>query len=135
MPAVCGDARQAAGAARLDELRARARQAWCEALATWAQVQCTWENRPRRETTRQGRLATSEIARLYARLATLPGIEQAKGMLMAEQGCGEAEAFDLLRRASQRSNVPVRVLAERMAQNAQQEQPRRSSLRLAGPSW
>ena len=38
-------------------------------------------------------------------------IEQAKGIIMAQQGCGPAEAFDLLRRASQRTNIKVYVLS------------------------
>jgi hypothetical protein len=50
-------------------------------------------------------------ARLQARLATLPAIEQAKGVIMAQTGCSPEEAFDLLRRASQRGNIPVRELA------------------------
>jgi ANTAR domain len=50
-------------------------------------------------------------------------IEQAKGILMAQQGCGPDEAFELLRRASQRFNVPVRVLAARLAQNVQRPGP------------
>ncbi len=41
----------------------------------------------------------------------MPVIEQAKGVLMAQQRCGPDEAFDLLRRASQRANVKVRFLA------------------------
>lgn len=57
------------------------------------------------------RLQRSEYARLLARLETMPVIEQAKGIIMAQSACGEAEAFDMLRRASQRSNVPVRDLA------------------------
>ena len=56
-------------------------------------------------------LRYSEFARLQARLKSMPVIEQAKGILMAQQGCGPDEAFDLLRRASQRANVKVRVLA------------------------
>ena len=56
-------------------------------------------------------LEYSPYARLKARLKTMPVIEQAKGIIIAESHCGEAEAFDLLRRASQRSNVPVRDLA------------------------
>jgi len=44
----------------------------------------------------------------------MPVIEQAKGILMAQHGSGPDEAFDLLRRASQRFNVPVRVLAARL---------------------
>ena len=56
-------------------------------------------------------LRYSEFARLQARLKSMPVIEQAKGILMAQQRCGPDEAFDLLRRASQRANVKVRVLA------------------------
>ncbi len=44
----------------------------------------------------------------------MPVIEQAKGILMAQHLCGPDEAFDLLRRASQRANVRVSVLAAQM---------------------
>jgi hypothetical protein len=50
-------------------------------------------------------------------------IEQAKGILMAQHGCGPEEAFDLLRRASQRFNVPVRVLAARLVHRVQRPGP------------
>jgi len=63
-------------------------------------------------------LQQSEYLRLLARLETLPVIEQAKGILMAQSGCSDAEAFDLLRRASQRSNVPVRELAAQFVAKA-----------------
>jgi two-component system, response regulator / RNA-binding antiterminator len=56
-------------------------------------------------------LSRSEYARLRARIETMPVIEQAKGILMAQSECGPEAAFDLLRRASQHSNVPVRELA------------------------
>ena len=56
----------------------------------------------------------SALARLRARLDSLPVIEQAKGIVIAQQGCGPEEAFDLLRRASQRSNVKLHVLAEQI---------------------
>ena len=46
-----------------------------------------------------------------AGLESMPVIEQAKGIVMAQQRCGPEEAFDLLRRASQRDNVRVHVLA------------------------
>jgi hypothetical protein len=49
----------------------------------------------------------------------MPVIEQAKGILMAQHGCGPEEAFDLLRRGSQRFNVPVRVLAARLVHRVQ----------------
>jgi GAF domain-containing protein len=41
-------------------------------------------------------------------------IEQAKGILMAERGCDETVAFDLLRAASQRQNVKLRDVAQRL---------------------
>ena len=50
-------------------------------------------------------------ARLQAQLETMPGIEQAKDMIMDQEGCTAEEAFDLLRKASQSSNLPVRKLA------------------------
>jgi hypothetical protein len=53
----------------------------------------------------------------------MPVIEQAKGILMAQRGCGPDEAFDLLRRASQRFNVPVRVLAARLAHGVHRPGP------------
>ena len=61
-------------------------------------------------TTRQA-LHESAFARLQARLDTLPVIEQAKGIVMAQTGCTAEEAFDLLRQASQRRNVKIRDLA------------------------
>ena len=45
-------------------------------------------------------------------------IEQAKGILMAVQGCGPDDAFDILRRASQRQNRKLRVVAEEMVTKA-----------------
>jgi hypothetical protein len=63
---------------------------------------------------RQDMLYYSAYARLQARLDTMPVIEQAKGIVMAQQQCGPDEAFDLLRLASQRANVKVQVLAEQI---------------------
>lgn len=64
------------------------------------------------------RLHASAYARLQARLESLPVIEQAKGMIMATKGCDADEAFDVLRRASQRTNVPLRQIAARMVEEA-----------------
>jgi ANTAR domain-containing protein len=69
-----------------------------------------------REQARRGRsqrevLRDSLFARLQARVSTMPVIEQAKGIVMAEQRCGPEEAFELLRRISQRNNVKLHVLA------------------------
>jgi hypothetical protein len=53
-----------------------------------------------------------------AGLGCIPVIEQAKGIVMAQQRCGPEEAFDLLRRASQRANVKVHVLAVQLVEHA-----------------
>ena len=58
----------------------------------------------------------------------MPVIEQAKGILMAQQGCCPDEAFDLLRRASQQFNVPVRVLAARLVHGVQRPGPQAAQM-------
>ena len=63
-------------------------------------------------------LHDSAYARLSARLESLPVIEQAKGVLIAQTGCEPDEAFSLLRAASQRANVKVRDLAVAIVQRA-----------------
>lgn len=72
---------------------------------------------------RQSMLYYSAYARLQARLETMPVIEQAKGILMAQQQCGPDEAFDLLRLASQRANVKVHVLAEQIVAQLGSQKP------------
>jgi len=57
------------------------------------------------------------FARLQARMGTIPVIEQAKGIIMAQQRRGPEEAFDLLRRASQRANVKVHALAAQIVEH------------------
>jgi len=61
--------------------------------------------------TDQDQLRYSAYARLEARLASMPVIEQAKGILMAQYGWPEDLAFQTLRRVSQRENIKVRDLA------------------------
>lgn len=56
-----------------------------------------------------GRIAEAE--QLRTGLAGRDLIATAKGVLMARQGISEDEAFDVLRRASRRTNVKVRELA------------------------
>jgi hypothetical protein len=60
------------------------------------------------------RLRFSAQARLQARLKSMPVIEQAKGIIMAQSGWGEDQAFDALRRASQRENIKLRDLAAKI---------------------
>lgn len=61
--------------------------------------------------------AASAFVWLLARLDTMPVIEQAKGIIMGQQRCGPEEAFDLLRKASQRTNIKVHVLAAQIVQH------------------
>ena len=51
-------------------------------------------------------------------LANRAVIEQAKGILIAAQGCDEDEAFQVLAKASQRENVKLRLVARRIVDNA-----------------
>jgi hypothetical protein len=78
-------------------------------------------------------LHDSAFARLQARLDTLPVIEQAKGIVMAQSRCGPEAAFDLLRRASQSANVKVSVLAERIVKQAAARDSRADGSALHGP--
>ena len=59
-------------------------------------------------------LGYSAYARLQAQLASMPVIEQAKGIIMAQCGWGAGPAFDTMRRVSQRENIKVRELAARI---------------------
>ena len=55
-------------------------------------------------------------------LQTRDVIGQAKGILMAQQDVSADEAFDILRRASQRMNIKLRELAERVASRTPPDQ-------------
>lgn len=71
-----------------------------------------------------GRMQYSAHARLQARLASQPVIEQAKGILMARCGWPADQAFDALRQTSQRENIKLRQLAETIvARTARRAQP------------
>jgi two-component system, response regulator PdtaR len=56
--------------------------------------------------------ARADVETLTEALAARKSIERAKGILMAKQGLSEDEAFTRLRRASQASGRPMRVVAE-----------------------
>ena|SRR5215469_2212164 len=103
-------ARSLALSAQMQVLYRRAQAAWQHAQATWDQVQASSARRPM-PVTRRDLLEHSAYARLVAKVESLPVIEQAKGIIMAESGCTADKAFDALRRASQRLNLPVRDLA------------------------
>jgi hypothetical protein len=75
-----------------------------------------------RDKVRKGRsqreiLHDSAFARLQAKQETLAVIEQAKGIVMAQQRCGPDEAFDLLRQVSQRTNIKLNLLAAQIVEN------------------
>ena len=59
--------------------------------------------------------STAERAeQLQVAMASRAVIEQAKGIIMSQRRCTPSEAFDLLIAASQRENVKLRVIAERI---------------------
>src|SRR5438128_626733 len=53
-----------------------------------------------------------EAESLSEALAARKSIERAKGLLMEKEGLGEQEAFERLRRASQISGRPLKIVAE-----------------------
>lgn len=60
-------------------------------------------------------------------------IEQAKGMIMASRGCTADQAFEILVKASQRTHVRLRDLAERIVEHAADRPPAdRPKVRLTG---
>lgn len=65
----------------------------------------------------------AEATGLERALATRPTIDQAKGIIMAERRCGPDEAFDVLRRFSQDSNVPLAEVAAAIVYHAQGAKP------------
>jgi hypothetical protein len=54
------------------------------------------------------------VESLRNQLASQPVIEQAKGIIMANTRCDQNQAFDILRRASQRTNVKLRDVARQI---------------------
>jgi hypothetical protein len=113
-------------AARLefDAQTRRFEEAKARLQATLDQIR---KGRPQREL-----LHHSAYARLQARLDTMPVIEQAKGVLMAQHRCGPDEAFELLRRASQRLNLKVSVLAAQVVEQVSSPEPQPRPRRARG---
>lgn len=62
-------------------------------------------------------------AQLEAKAATRDLIGMAKGIIMARQSVSDEEAFAILRRASQRMNVKIRELADRVVHPPAGEPP------------
>lgn len=60
-----------------------------------------------------------EVSQLRHALTSRATIEQAKGIVMAERHCTPEEAFDVLVRLSQDSNVPLRDVARALVYREQ----------------
>jgi ANTAR domain len=114
------------------QLRATERKA----SENWRRIRDAWDRAEVIQADRQAartdtdRLRYSAYARLQARLASLPVIEQAKGIIMARYGWSEDQAFDAMRRASQRENIKVRDLAASIVARTTRPAPGR---RQSGP--
>lgn len=111
-------------AGQLRSTERKAQERWQLIRDSWVRTEMIQANR-RAARTDPDRLRYSAYARLQARLASMPVIEQAKGIIMAQQGWSEDQAFDALRRASQRENVKVRDLAASIVSRAARPAPSR----------
>jgi anti-anti-sigma regulatory factor len=63
------------------------------------------------ERAEQLRVLREEVEQLRQAIASRPVIDQARGILMATQGCTSDEAWAILRHASQLSNTKLRTVA------------------------
>jgi GAF domain-containing protein len=70
-----------------------------------------------------------QVGDLRAALGARAVIDQAIGIVMAQQRCTSDEAFDILRRASQRRNVKLRDVAADIVMGVSGQPPRRPSFR------
>ena len=63
------------------------------------------------------------VEQLRTSLASRAIIDQALGIVMARERCNQVRAFDILRSASQRSNVKLRDIASAMVRTVSGEPP------------
>jgi two-component system, chemotaxis family, protein-glutamate methylesterase/glutaminase len=100
-----------------------------KAMENWQLIQAAWERTHQIRALRlaaqtdPSRLRYWAYSRVQARLASLPVIEQAKGIMMAQFGWSEDQAFDTLRRVSQRDNIKVRDLAAKIVARTSSSPP------------
>lgn len=118
-------------AGQLQQIRQRASENWLLVRDAWGRAEQVRAGR-RAVGAGPGLLRYSAYARLNARLASLPVIEQAKGVIMAQYGWPEEQAFEAMRRVSQQRNIKVRELAASIVARAQ-EGPAPSGARRAAP--
>ena len=74
-------------------------------------------------------------AELRGLVASMPAIEQAKGMLMAYYGCDAERAFAILRRWSSVHHVKVRDLADLLVEHAPVDPPTRAAVPGSDKQW
>jgi hypothetical protein len=115
-------------ARRLRTIQRRTKENWQLIQAAWDRTQQIRELRLASRTDKDV-LRYSAFARSQAKLASMPVIEQAKGVIMAQCGWPEDQAFDALRKASQRENIKVRDLAAMIVARTASSEP---AQRLAG---
>jgi hypothetical protein len=94
-----------------------ARQILEQAAETQARLRATMAD-VREGRARRAPLHDAAYARLATRLATLPLVEQAKGILVAQIGCSSQEAGDVLRIAARGSETKLRELAAKIIDDA-----------------
>src|SRR5215831_3352086 len=111
-------------AERLQASQRTAEENWQLIRDAWGRAELIQADRQAART-EPDRLRYSAYARLQAQLASMPVIEQAKGIIMAQYGWSEDQAFDVLRRASQRENIKVRDLAVSIVAQAVSPAPAR----------
>jgi hypothetical protein len=111
-------------AEQLHATQRKARENWQHIRDAWDRAELIQADRQAARTNPE-RLRYSAYARLQARLASMPVIEQAKGIIIAKYGWPEDQAFDALRRASQRENIKVRDLAASIVAQAARSAPAR----------
>jgi AmiR/NasT family two-component response regulator len=61
-----------------------------------------------------------ELGNLREKIVSLPSIEQAKGILISQEGCSDDEAFEILKTASMRENRKLRDIATEFVRSARQ---------------
>jgi hypothetical protein len=108
----------------------RARATWAKVSAEWQQVEARWVRADQvravwlSQASQRSPRHYSASARMQARLASVPVMEQATSIIMAECGFSADEASDALRRASARAQMRARdVAATIVALTAGTEQP------------
>jgi GAF domain-containing protein len=69
--------------------------------------------------------AEARASQLLEALESRDVIGQAKGIIMAREGCDAEEAFDVLRRASQRTHKKLRDLAQEVVDSVRQQRDSR----------